>query len=219
MATVDVRNLRYFRSVYRLAQQAAEAVAFFGVIRRWFNAEWIKDFNNAVVNEDLLRIIASTSKRTAIVTIHILCDNRKAGSCNVFRLVERIGLCRTEKRTIRQRLKSIAPTLRKVSTLRNHIDAHLVEDDEWRKGFGDGLKKADVDHLLTVIFSVLIDCGKVLGISKLRYDAVRKVSELYADRLVRALREQVSAGKTGRQLLSVRDWEEERESQDEFEPD
>src|SRR6266478_3091838 len=140
MARADAQNIRYFGSVYRLAQQAAEAVAFFGVIHRWFKTDWIKDFDNSVVNEDLLRIIASTSRRTSIVTIHILCDNRRHGSCNVFRLVERIGLSQIEKRAMRQRLRSIASTIRKVSTLRNHMDAHLAEGDEWRKDFGDGLK-------------------------------------------------------------------------------
>jgi hypothetical protein len=218
MANVGIR--RYFLSVYRLAQQAAEALALFGVIQTWFKTgAWAKDFDNAVANEELFRIIASGCRRTSIITIHILCDNRRPGTCNIFGLVKRIGLSHSEKRAIRQRLKSIAGTVSKIGTLRNHFDAHLSEDDEWKKGLGDGLKRREVNRVLVTVFSVLIECGKALGIPKLGYEAICSANELYGERLIRALSEQVAAGKTGRQIMSVRDWEDQREWQDEPEPE
>jgi len=107
MADHTIRG--YFHSVYRLAQQAAEALALFGVIQSWFKTgTWAKDFNNAFTNEDLSRIIASACRRTSIVATHILCDSGKPGTCNIFRLVQRMGLPPSEKRAIRLRLKLIA---------------------------------------------------------------------------------------------------------------
>jgi hypothetical protein len=209
----------YFNSVYRLAQQAAEAFALFVVIRDWFRTGWMKDFDNATANEDLLRIIASGCKRTSIITIHTLFDHRKPRTCNIFALIDRVEISRSEKRSMRQRLKPIAGTVRKIGTLRNHIDAHLVEHDDWKKGLGDGLKLAEVNRVLATLFSVVIDCGKVLGIKKLGYVAIHSASKLYGNRLIRALSEQVAAGKIGRQIISVHDWEDQVEWQNEPEPD
>jgi len=85
----DKELRQYFRKVYNLAQQAAEAVALFGVYHDYFRTGWKKDFHNATVNEDLFRINASCAKRTSIVALHILCDNGKAGTCNGYDLIKR----------------------------------------------------------------------------------------------------------------------------------
>lgn len=217
MADSNLR--RYYSNVYRLAQQAAEALALFVAIRAWFRTGWARDFDNAIANEDLLRIVASGCKRTSIITIHTLLDHGKPGTCNIFALIDRVEISGSEKRSMRQRLRPIAGTVRKIGTLRNHIDAHLSEHDEWKRGLGDGLKHRDVDRVLVKIFSVLVDCGKALGIPKLGYEAIRSASRLYGERLIRALSEQVAAGKTGRQIMSVREWEDEQESRNEPEPE
>src|SRR6266481_4148278 len=124
----DTQLRRYYFNVYRLAQNAAEAFSMFAVIQTWFKETgWHKDFENAVTNEDLLRIIAHCSRRTAIVATHILCDNGEQGTCNVFRLMQRLGQKGLDTKPMRQRLKSVQGLIQKIRLLRNYNDAHLTE--------------------------------------------------------------------------------------------
>ena len=204
----------YFRSVYRLAQQAAEAVALFGVLHNYFRSAWVKDFDNAIVNEDLFRIIASCARRTSIVALHILCDNGQRQSCNVHDLVKRLGRKGYATASMRGRLRPHNETIKRVRALRTHVDAHLSDRDDWRKDLGEGLSRRAVDQLLSSIFAILTECGKKLKNRKLGHPTLRKATALLGERLIRALGEQVKAGKVGKQLVSVRAWEDEQESQE-----
>jgi hypothetical protein len=206
---------RYYLNVYRLAQNAAEAFTLFAVIQTWFKKTgWTEDFDNALVNEDLLRIIAHCSRRTAIVATHILCDNGAEGTCNVFKLVERLGDKGIDTKSMRQRLRLVREPIQKIRLLRNYNDAHLKEKEEWKTGFGE-LKARDVNKLLSVIFSVVIDCGNDLDIPKMPFEQIYKGTVAHAERLIRALSEQVKAGRVGVRFQSVREWEEERHLQSE----
>ena len=207
---------RYYFNVYRLAQNAAEAFTMFAVIQTWFKETgWHKDFENAVTNEDLLRIIAHCSRRTAIVATHILCDNGEEGTCNVFRLMQRLGQKGLDTKPMRQRLKSVQGLIQKIRLLRNYNDAHLTEQEEWKTSFGE-LKARDVNRLLSALFSVIGGCGEVLNIETMPYDQLYKATVAYSERLIRALSEQVQAGKVGISFMSVREWHERREQEDFF---
>jgi hypothetical protein len=209
------RELRqYFRNVYHLAQQAAEAVALFGVFHDYFKRKWVKDFENATVNEDLLRIIASCAKRTSIVALHILCDNGEPHACNVYGLANRLRGKHHSTKSIKEVLRPHKETIKKIRTLRHNIDAHLSELNDWKKELGAGLKGREVNRLLSAVFSFLNGCGKTMQIRTRNYEPLRSATMLYGDRLIRALGEQVKAGKVGERVMSVRDWEEEQELQE-----
>jgi hypothetical protein len=209
------RELRqYFRSVYQLAQQAAEAVALFGVLHNYVRSAWVKDFENATVNEDLFRIIASCARRTSIVTLHILCDNGQPDTCNVRDLIKRLGRKGYPTESMKQRLRPHGETIKRIRTLRTHVDAHLSDRTDWREDLGEGLTRRAVDQLLSSIFLILIDCGKNLRIRKLGHAALRNATTLLGERLIRALGEQIKAGKVGKELISVRAWEDDQESQE-----
>jgi hypothetical protein len=187
----------------------------FAVIQSWFQSTaWSKDVENAATNEDLLRIIGDCSRRTAIVATHILCDNGKQGTCNVFRLIKRFAEKGLDVKPMRRELKSVQGLIQKIRLLRNSNDAHLTEREDWKKGFGE-LKARDVNRLLSVLFSVIRDCGKVLNEDAMPYDQLYKATLANSERLIRALREQVQAGKVGVKLMSVREWHE-RAHQEEF---
>lgn len=209
----DKELRKYFRNVYRLAQQAAESVALFGVLHHYLRSAWARDFDNAIANEDLFRIIASCARRTSIVTLHILCDNGQPNTCNVRDLVKRLGSKGYATESMKQRLKPHSETIRRIRTLRTNVDAHLSDRDDWKKDLGEGLSRKAVDRLLSSIFSILIDCGKTLQVRKLGHKALRDATTLLGERLIRALGEQLKARKVGKQLVSVQAWEDEQESQ------
>ena len=211
------RTQALFLNVYRLAQQGAEAFAMFAVIQAWFKS-WARDSANAIANEELFRFVASNSRRTSVIAIHILCDNGKPQTCNVYRLIQRVEISPSAKKAMLQWLKSVAPTVRKIKTLRNHIDAHLSEHDTWREGLGDGLQRKDVDRVLAIVFKVLLECvrNRHSQIRLLRQFMIQ-VSFTYR-RMIRAMREQVVAGKVRRQIISVQDWEDQCDLRDEAEP-
>jgi hypothetical protein len=199
--------LRYYRTVYHLAQNATEAFTLFIVLQKWFKAGWAKDFNNAVINEDVLRVIAQCTRRTAVVAIHILCDNGRRRTCNVFSLLERLSTEGTNTGPMRQRLRTVRATIDKIRLLRMNNDAHLAEEEEWKKAFGE-LKAKDVNRLLTEIYGVVCDCGSALGQDVIPYDQLCKVTSSNSERLIRALSEQVSAGKVGAHFPTIREWED-----------
>jgi len=114
---------------------------------------------------------------------------------------------------MKQRLKPHNETVKKIRTLRTHLDAHLSEKNDWKKDLGGGLKRRAVNQLLSSIFSIVIDCGKILEIRKLGCEALRSATTLLGERLIPALSEQLKAGKVGRQLVSVQGWEEDQELQ------
>src|SRR5438034_7816978 len=104
----DTQLRRYYFNVYWLAQNAAEAFTMFAVIQTWFQSTaWSEDVNNAATNEDLLRVIGHCSRRTAIVATHILCDNGEQGTCNVFRLIQRLAEKGRDVKPMRRQLKSV----------------------------------------------------------------------------------------------------------------
>jgi len=187
----------------------------FAVIQTWFRSTaWSKDLDNAVTNEDLLRIIGHCSRRTFIVAIHILCDNGEQGRCNVFRLIQRFAEKGLDVKPMRQRLKSVRGLIQKIRLLRNSNDAHLTEREDWKKSFGE-LKAGDVHRLLLVLFSVIRDCGRILNLVAMPYDQLYKATVANSERLIRALSEQIQADKVGTRFMSVREWHE-RAHQEQF---
>src|SRR5207247_1729869 len=114
----------------------------------------------------------------------------------------------------RRQLKSVRGLIQKIRLLRNCNDAHLTEQEDWKKSFGE-LKARDVNRLLSILCSVIRDCGKVLNEEAMPYDQLYKATVANSERLIRALSEQVQAGKVGVRFMSVREWHE-RAQQEEF---
>ena len=207
----------FYYEVYRLAQHSVEGIALFTAVQNWFKTDaWTKDFSNAVTNEDLLRVIAMTSRRAGIVTLNILCDDGGQGrrGCTIYKLLRRIEAAKglsTEK--MRGAIDKHGPTIGKIRLLRNNNDAHYNEDKGWEKGLGEGLNSQGVNNLLRAVFAALLSCGKTLNIHPMPFECIFKITFAYGERLIHSLGEQVHADKVGPKFQSVREWEDQDRSE------
>lgn len=203
----------FYYEVYRLAQHSVEGIALFTAVQNWFKTDaWTKDFSNAVTNEDLLRVIAMTSRRAGIVTLNILCDDGGQGrrGCNIYKLLRRVEAAKglsTEKWCTA--IDWHGATIDKIRLLRNNTDAHYNEDKGWEKGLGEGLNSQDVNDLFRALFAALLSCGKTFEIYPMPFESIFKLTFAYGERLIRSLAEQVLANKVGPKFQSVREWEQE----------
>lgn len=193
MTEVDTR--KYFWRIYELLRRATESFILWAYIRNCYDGTLIARSSRAIyANHDLLNLIASNARSNAIIVLYILCDDSLHGSkgCNIFKLLEKgVLLAANGIEKHRAMFKKLKPEIGKLRLLRNNLDAHLCERDDWKVPFNKGpIDQANgvaFDRVLRECFAGALCVAQALDIDAVGHKDVEKRALTYCDRLLRAL--------------------------------
>jgi hypothetical protein len=207
---LDKANRRHFTTTYRLAQQSLEGFTLWSVLLDPMKTQLIGQMPVISMNEDLLRIIITNTKRSFVSTMYILTDDSRYGSMgyNVYELLNRFSKLGFDNKEGMSNLTSdrTKTAIKKVKILRNNLDAHHSASDEWKKSLGE-IPNSEMGFLINTVYDVIWRCNANVGLDRLTADALRTRTLTYTDRLLRALTEQFSDGLVGKEFVSVNAWE------------
>lgn len=208
---------KFFQVTYRLAQQSIESLTLWSDLADLYSKNLARHFDLITTNEDLLRLIGTNAKRSTIVTLFILIDNMGHGKNghNIYRLAEMChGLRELTKEALIEPLESdaIKRTIKVVRIVRNNLDAHHADNDEWKKSL-KGESRQGLRELIDTIFQPLLRCGNALGIPRLSASALQSATRNNFKRLLRALEKQIRDKDVGQQYISVEQWEQSAEEE------
>ena len=201
----ELEARKYFWRIYELLRRATESFILWAYIRNCYDGTLNTDSSRTIyANHDLLNLIASNARSNAIVTLYILCDDSAQGrkGCNVYKLLEEGALLAAKGiEEHRAMLKKLKPEIGKLGLLRNNLDAHLCEKDDWMIPFSKGPKEqangVAIDRVLRECFATALCVAQALGIEAVGHNGVRDRTQTYCDRLVRALTAQCESKAIG----------------------
>lgn len=164
-------------------------------------------YHTISANEDLLLQITRNAKNQTVLLLNILFDNEGQGrrGYNIYKLIDKFSEFDSQIEKIESRLTELNPIIRKIRILRNNRMAHFCAIDGWEEHFGDGIKSNEIRKMFSVIYKILSACGKTFDYIIMSPPNLERLTSVYADRLLRALKEQFESGHIGEQFTSMQD--------------